>query len=200
MSQQPISFCVPEASFDLTLLPEAARRTGSAAFREAVTSYYKDAYREAGGRVDVAFSGGQIEVSWDPASDQRPASETITEHLQAGRYEEAIPLLETTLRLEPNDLHSLTNLGMVYSDLGRLEEARQLLERAVELHPTDAKAHVALGVAALRATCQATATPAQRQPRHATASPQRQPGASTPAAPASGPTPGPSQPAASGST
>jgi hypothetical protein len=55
MSQQPISFCVPEASFDLTLLPEAARRTGSAAFREAVTSYYKDAYREAGGRVDVAF-------------------------------------------------------------------------------------------------------------------------------------------------
>jgi Flp pilus assembly protein TadD len=151
MSQQPISFCVPEVSFDLTLLPEAARRTGSTAFREAVTTYYKDAYREAGGRVDVAFSEGQIEVSWDPASDQRPASETITEHLRAGRYEEAIPLLETTLRLEPNDLNSLTNPGMVYSDLGRLEEARQLLERAVELHPTDANAHVALGVAALRA-------------------------------------------------
>jgi Flp pilus assembly protein TadD len=153
----------------------------------------------------TAFSVSQIELSWDPASDQRPASETITEHLRAGRYEEVIyeeviPLLEITLRLEPNDLHSLTNLGMVYSDLGRLEEARQLLERAVELDPADAKAHVALGVAALRATCQATATPAQRQPRHATASPQRQPGASTPAAPASGPTPGPSQPAASGST
>ncbi len=76
----------------------------------------------------TAFSEGHIEVSWDPASDQRPASETITEHLQAGRYEEAIPLLETTLRLEPNDLNSLTNLGMVYSDLGRLEETRQLAE------------------------------------------------------------------------
>ena len=101
--------------------------------------------------MDVAFSEGQIEVSWDPASDQRPARETITEHLQAGRYEEAIPLLETTLRLEPNDVNSLTNLGMVYSDLGRLEEARRLLERAVELDPTDANAHVALGVAALRA-------------------------------------------------
>jgi hypothetical protein len=27
----------------------------------AVTAYYKDAYREAGGRVDVGFSEGQIE-------------------------------------------------------------------------------------------------------------------------------------------
>jgi tetratricopeptide (TPR) repeat protein len=124
--------------------------------------------------------------------------ETITEHLRAGRYEEAIPLLETTLRLEPNDLNSLTNPGMVYSDLGRLEEARQLLERAVELDPADANARVALGVA-LHATCQATATPAQRQPCHASASPQRQPWASTPSASAGGPTPGPSQPAASGS-
>jgi hypothetical protein len=151
-----------------------------------------------GSGVAEAFSEGNIEVIWDPASDQRPASATITAHLQAGRYEEAIPLLETILRLEPNTINSFTNLGMVYSDLGRLKEARQLLERAVELDPADANARVALGVAALLATCQATSTPAQRQPRHATASPQCQPWAPAPAAPADRPTSGPTQPAASG--
>ena len=44
---QPIRFSVPEEGFDLSLLPEAARQRGSQAFREAVTSYDKDAYREA---------------------------------------------------------------------------------------------------------------------------------------------------------
>jgi hypothetical protein len=36
---------------------------GSQPFREAVTAYFKDAYREAGGRVDVGFSEGAIEVN-----------------------------------------------------------------------------------------------------------------------------------------
>jgi hypothetical protein len=48
MSQpQPIRFSVPEEGFDLSLLPEAARQRGREVFREAVTSSYKDAYREA---------------------------------------------------------------------------------------------------------------------------------------------------------
>ena len=81
MSQQPISFSVPEASFDLALLPEGARTPGSESFQEAVTRYYKDAYRE--------------------------------------------------------DVQSLTQLGMVKSDLGELEEARRLLERAVQLDSTN---------------------------------------------------------------
>jgi hypothetical protein len=56
-------FSVPESGFDLTLLPEASRQRGSEAFREAVTTYYKDTYREAGGRMDVGFCDGQIEVN-----------------------------------------------------------------------------------------------------------------------------------------
>ena len=74
--------------------------SGSQAFREAVTTYFKDAYREGGGRVDVGFAGGAIEVNWEPQAGQVPASETITAHLEAGRYDEAIPLLRTRLQLE----------------------------------------------------------------------------------------------------
>jgi len=147
---QPIRFSVPEAEFDLALLPEAARQRGSQAFREAVTTYFKDAYREAGGRVDVGFTGGSIEVNWEPQSGQVPASATITAHLEAGRYDEAIPLLRTRLKLEPDHVESLYNLGMVCSDRMELKEARELLGRAVALDPSHVNAQVALGIAALR--------------------------------------------------
>ena len=149
--QQPISFSVPEAGFDLSLLPESARKPGSEVFRDAVTAYYKDAYREAGGRVDVAFSEGQIEVDWHPQADQLSSSASIAEHLEAGRYAEAIPLLRTRLQLEPEHIESLYNLGMVYSNLQQLEQALELLRKAVELDPGFANAQVALGVAAIRA-------------------------------------------------
>jgi tetratricopeptide (TPR) repeat protein len=147
---QPIRFSVPQAGFDLTLLPEAGRQRGSQAFQAAVTAYYKDAYREAGGRVDVGFSEGQIEVNWEPQSGQLPASASIAAQLEAGRYDEAIPLLRTRLQLEPDHVESLYNLGMVYSDRMQLTEARELLGRAVQLDPGDANAQVALGIAALR--------------------------------------------------
>jgi tetratricopeptide (TPR) repeat protein len=99
-----------------------------------VTAYYKDAYREAGGP-------GWMGVS---------ASASIAAHLEAGRYDEAIPLLRTRLQLEPNHVGTLYNLGMVYSDRMQLPEAQELLGRAVQLDPGDANAQVALGIAALR--------------------------------------------------
>ena len=72
-------------------------------------------------------------------------------------------MLETTLRLEPNDLNSLTNLGMVYSDLGRLEKARQLLERAVTLEPSNPHARHTLGQLLLMRDDPAAALPHLRQ-------------------------------------
>jgi transposase-like protein len=132
---QPIRFSVPEAEFDRSLLPEAARERGSQAFRDAVTLYFKDAYREAGGRVDVAFATGAIEVNWEPQSGQVPASATITAHLEAGRYDDAIPLLRTRLQLEPDHVESLYNLGMVCSDRNELTEARKLLTWTPKTEP-----------------------------------------------------------------
>jgi tetratricopeptide (TPR) repeat protein len=97
-------------------------------------------HREAGGRVDVAFADGAIEVAWEPQADQLPASATIARHLQAGRYDEAIPLLITRLQLEPDHALSLYNLGMVYSDRMQLKEAHEaeadeLFHRALRLAP-----------------------------------------------------------------
>ena len=98
----------------------------------------------------MGFSEGQIEVNWEPQAGQLPASATINKHLEAGRYDEAIPLLRTRLQLEPEHVECLYSLGMVYSDRMQLPEARELLSRAVQLDPGDANAQVALGIAALR--------------------------------------------------
>lgn len=100
--------------------------------------------------MDLAFTGGEIEVAWEPQAGQIPAGATIAEPLAAGRYDEAIPLLRTRLQLEPDHVESLYNLGMVCSDRMELKEARQLLSRAVELDPSHVNAQVALGIAALR--------------------------------------------------
>jgi Flp pilus assembly protein TadD len=82
-------------------------------------------------------------VNWEPQAGQVPASATITAHLQAGRCDEAIPLLRTRLQLEPDHVVSLYNLGMVCSDRMELKEARELLGRAVALDPGHVNAQVA---------------------------------------------------------
>jgi Flp pilus assembly protein TadD len=74
--------------------------------------------------------------------------------LQQRRFDEARPLLETLLQLEPEHPEALYNLGVLASEEGKLEEARLLLRRAVVANAGDAHAQantqVALGLAALR--------------------------------------------------
>ncbi len=74
--------------------------------------------------------------------------------LQQRRFEEARPLLETLLQLQPEHPEALYNLGVLASEEGELEEARLLLRRAVVANAGDAhaqaNAQVALGLAALR--------------------------------------------------
>jgi predicted TPR repeat methyltransferase len=70
---------------------------------------------------------------------------------QMGRGDEAIALLEKSLRLcdDQADWHS--NLGIVLQEQGKLEDAVTAYQRAIALDPTHANAHSNLGVV-LRAT------------------------------------------------
>ncbi len=56
-------------------------------------------------------------------------------HLQAGRWEEGIALLKTTLAREPGFAEVWSNLGYALRVVGRTTEAREALERAVALKP-----------------------------------------------------------------
>ncbi len=64
---------------------------------------------------------------------------------EAGRYEEAAPILEGLIEKDPTQWAFLAQLGQAYSHLGRLEEATAQYEAALELNPTDAGLHTNLG-------------------------------------------------------
>ena len=148
---QPIHFVLDEAVVDTSLLPRDAGVPSTPAFRKAVVEYFRKAYASLGGMVDVDFRDGTVAVTWWPSNADQDPIAAIIDLLQAGRYADARPMLETLLRVQPENHDLLYNLGMVYSDEGRLEEARQLLRRATKLVPDHANSHVALAVAALRA-------------------------------------------------
>jgi tetratricopeptide (TPR) repeat protein len=148
------AFTLEEATFDASLLPEGSRTPGTVTFHRAVTDYFQKSYASMGGQLSVVFAAGRIEVAWEPAAAEAPAMASIGPLLQQRRFDEARPLLETLLQLEPQHPEALYNLGVLASEEGRLEEARLRLRRAVMANAGDthaqANAQVALGLAALR--------------------------------------------------
>ena len=149
MIDKPFEFRIDVGTFDVSKLPAAARDPASDAYRAAVASYFEDQLGGAG-RVGVSFEGEIIHVKWLP-----PAAANIQGYagqlLQQGDYASGIPLLESVLAADGDDLQALYNLGMAYSDTGKVSEAAELLARLVRLDPENVNGRVALGVAYARA-------------------------------------------------
>ena len=63
-----------------------------------------------------------------------------------GRTAEAIPYFQEALRLSPDHLIALDNLGNAYRQQKEWDKARKVLERAVAIGPEDAEANYSLGM------------------------------------------------------
>lgn len=148
MSATPTFLRLPLASFEASLLPEAARVPGSPQFREAVTRHFVERYAAKGERAAVAVGDDEIHVVVG-ANGEDP-SDAVAAMLRAGRIADAVPFLETLVRARPDDVEGLYNLGIAHSELGRYDEAVAHLKRVVELAPKHAHAWSGLGIACQR--------------------------------------------------
>ena len=65
--------------------------------------------------------------------------------MQMNHMEEARPLLESLVKLNPASSMAHLDLGIVYADAGRKDEARTELQAAEKIAPTDVNVHWRLG-------------------------------------------------------
>jgi predicted TPR repeat methyltransferase len=70
---------------------------------------------------------------------------------QQGRSDEAIALIEKSLKLVPDRADCYSNLGIILQSIGKVEQAIDAYERAIAIDPSHANAYSNLGVL-LRAT------------------------------------------------
>jgi len=139
------SFKLPISRFELNLLPASARKIGSDAFKLAVTMHFATQYAAKGQQALVSVDDEEIQVLTLPA-DSDPLDFVMT-MLQNGRIKEAVPYLESMVKIDPSNAQVLYNLGIAYSEMGQFDEAIIRLKRAVQLNPRNAHAWTGIGVA-----------------------------------------------------
>jgi adenylate cyclase len=93
---------------------------------------------------DNAIAEGELAASLDPGTP-----DTIKPYAKAlcygGRPEEAIPILEKALRLDPlTSPVAYNDLGMAFRMTGRYEEAAAVWKKSIEMAPNDFYMHAAL--------------------------------------------------------
>jgi tetratricopeptide (TPR) repeat protein len=117
------------------------------------------AYRRLGREDDARFAltvgAGGEPVTRDPWLDevgqaQRGFASVLKQATRlalAGRFAEAIPLLERLRVQRPDDVALLTHLGAVYAGAGRVSESIALLESVLARSPDSFEAHLNLATA-----------------------------------------------------
>lgn len=145
--QKPLEFTISVADFITYLLPEESSKVGTDKFKTAVVNFYARQFAPLGGNTIVGIDDESINVQWIPDEVAKDPFAYVLDLLSHGELAEAVPLLESFLAADPDDIVALYNLGMAQSDLGKFDDAVRHLSRLVELEPDHVNGLVALGVA-----------------------------------------------------
>jgi tetratricopeptide (TPR) repeat protein len=133
-------------------------------FDQAEASF-KLALRDNPSSAEALYGLGSVYLKQQKTSEARDCFEdTIKQHAsypdtlpnawnnlgllatREGRTAEAIPYFQEALRLSPDHLIALENLGNAYRQQKEWDEARRVLERAVAVGPQDPEANYSLGM------------------------------------------------------
>jgi tetratricopeptide (TPR) repeat protein len=78
--------------------------------------------------------------------DLRTVARAAKDNFEHGKYRSAEKQYQEILTKSPNNLYSLSNLGVVYFRSGRFKAAELTLKKAVAVWPRDEFAHTTLGI------------------------------------------------------
>jgi tetratricopeptide (TPR) repeat protein len=68
------------------------------------------------------------------------------DHFERGNYREAEKVYERILAKAPNNLYTLSNLGVVYFRSGKLKRAEEMFKKSIAMAPEDGFSHCTLGI------------------------------------------------------
>lgn len=119
----------------------------------AIKTTFTFAKKMNDGKPSTGAAGDQapLVVSTDPtnASAADPVADLARQakdDFTRGKYRSAEKLYQEILTKNPNQLYSLSNLGVVYFRTGKLKAAELTLKKAVTIAPKDEFAHTTLGI------------------------------------------------------
>jgi tetratricopeptide (TPR) repeat protein len=92
--------------------------------------------------------GPSVQTTTKPAVPEElvPIARQAKENFDRGKYRAAEKQYQEILTKSPNNLYSLSNLGVVYFRSGKLKAAELTLKKAVALAPKDEFTHTTLGI------------------------------------------------------
>jgi Flp pilus assembly protein TadD len=92
--------------------------------------------------------GPSVQTTTNPAVPEElvPIARQAKDNFDRGKYRAAEKQYQEILTKSPNNLYSLSNLGVVYFRSGKLKAAELTLKKAVALAPKDEFTHTTLGI------------------------------------------------------
>ena len=89
---------------------------------------------------------GQDDLQTGPAPDLMPLAREAKASFDRGKFKQAEKQYQEILTKSPNNLYSLSNLGVVLFRNGKLKAAELTLKKAIAIAPKDEFAHTTLGI------------------------------------------------------
>jgi Flp pilus assembly protein TadD len=92
--------------------------------------------------------GPSVQTTFKPAVPEElvPLAREAKDNFDRGKFRAAEKQYQEILTKSPNNLYSLSNLGVVYFRTGKLKAAELTLKKAVALAPKDEFSHTTLGI------------------------------------------------------